>query len=363
MPPARAARREPLVGHRATGKARRVGPGARRPASGRKPTSPRGKGWLQCSTSLSCLAGRVPAARTLRRARGRPATVTVRVEGSGDTLVPDTRVHDDARRRSSRTATADTCTGTSAAGALELATAGNWGGAYDSARLAVETIIGETHSSSEPTFCGQLLLELRLEQRVVPRASAIASCRPATSCCSSPPAAAHRRCSARRRPDRSVQPGGGRSRLRRSRRRSRRSDDARLRAVKRARRGATVSGAVTRDDRRRRARDADAYGDAARRCARCDVSRAGARSRQRPSASPTATTAPAARASRDVAGRRACVPPATTALCGTNDRRAPRGEIVGRSATASASPAATAPRTLSGIVRSDPSGSPRCACA
>jgi hypothetical protein len=75
-----------------------------------------------------------------------PATVTVRVEGASHTLVPPTEV-------STTTATvvkdgnvAHSCPGTSAAGALQLATSGDWSGMWFSGLgYSVETIAGESH--------------------------------------------------------------------------------------------------------------------------------------------------------------------------------------------------------------------------
>jgi hypothetical protein len=83
-----------------------------------------------------------------------PATVTVRVVGANNqTLVPLTQV-------TTTTAPVDkdgvhTCVGTSAAGALELATAGNWAGKWfegESAGYFVETIGGVGFSTSYWNF-------------------------------------------------------------------------------------------------------------------------------------------------------------------------------------------------------------------
>ena len=78
---------------------------------------------------------------------GAPATVTVRVEGLAETKLPSTQV---------TTATAPVvkdgnsehaCPGTTAAGALQLATSANWGGPWNSEfkQYEIFTIEGETH--------------------------------------------------------------------------------------------------------------------------------------------------------------------------------------------------------------------------
>jgi hypothetical protein len=78
-----------------------------------------------------------------------PADVDVRVEGTAGTLVPKTRV---------RTTTAavgkpgqPTCTGTSALGALDRATGGDWGGPNSGAGYEIRTIRGETHWAPYPS--------------------------------------------------------------------------------------------------------------------------------------------------------------------------------------------------------------------
>lgn len=75
-----------------------------------------------------------------------PASVTVRVEGSEHTLLAPTTLTTTNAPVDKDGKPADTCTGTSATGALELATSGNWGGAYFSGLgYSVETILGEMH--------------------------------------------------------------------------------------------------------------------------------------------------------------------------------------------------------------------------
>jgi hypothetical protein len=80
------------------------------------------------------------------------ASVTVRVEGDADTLVARTAV--------TTTTTpvnkdgSHTCTGTSAAGALEQATGGDWAGVWDPnfSTYSVDTVKGETHKFNSGEF-------------------------------------------------------------------------------------------------------------------------------------------------------------------------------------------------------------------
>jgi hypothetical protein len=75
-----------------------------------------------------------------------PASVTVRVEGAEETLVAPTEVTTTTAPVVKDGNPADSCQGTSAAGALELATAGNWSGSWFSGLgYSVETIAGESH--------------------------------------------------------------------------------------------------------------------------------------------------------------------------------------------------------------------------
>ena len=90
------------------------------------------------------LAGIVAAIAFAAPALGAPANVTVRVEGDAATLAPQVPV----------TTTAEpvardghSCSGTSALGALDAATGGNWAGTYYDAfsDWIVDSIAGETH--------------------------------------------------------------------------------------------------------------------------------------------------------------------------------------------------------------------------
>ena len=79
-----------------------------------------------------------------------PATVTVEVEGLSEAKVPPTQVtttNTAVVKNNSEGHPEGSCTGTSAAGALELATAGNWSGKWYGGELgyAVESIAGESY--------------------------------------------------------------------------------------------------------------------------------------------------------------------------------------------------------------------------
>ena len=90
---------------------------------------------------LACLAA-PPAAI----AAG-PADVTVRVEGQDATLLEPTTVRTRVEPVNKTGQPGQTCTGTSVAGALEVATGGDWGGQwFDGIGYSVERIFGETHA-------------------------------------------------------------------------------------------------------------------------------------------------------------------------------------------------------------------------
>lgn len=79
-----------------------------------------------------------------------PAKVTVRVEGATETLVPPTEVTTTTSSVVKDGNPAHSCVGTSAAGALELATSGNWSGTWFSGLgYSAETIAGESHLFEE----------------------------------------------------------------------------------------------------------------------------------------------------------------------------------------------------------------------
>src|ERR1700723_1181127 len=83
-----------------------------------------------------------------------PATVTVRVIGSNDQpLLPLTQVTTTTTPVVKDGKPEDSCTGTSAAGALELATKGNWDGEWNSSfGYGVETIEGVSYPFTQPDF-------------------------------------------------------------------------------------------------------------------------------------------------------------------------------------------------------------------
>ena len=103
-------------------------PGSQETSSDRKPIRPRGKGWLHVSTFPRPPGRRRCSSRRPRRrprAAG-PATVTVRVEGDAETLVPRTALTTTTAPVSKDGDASHSCTGTSAAGALEQASGGDW---------------------------------------------------------------------------------------------------------------------------------------------------------------------------------------------------------------------------------------------
>jgi hypothetical protein len=93
--------------------------------------------------ALACTSG-VAAAATPN-----PAVVTVRVEGATTTLLPPTVVTTQAAafHPANDPAPSHTCSGTSAAHALEMATGGTWNGTYSSSSsdYTVNSILGEIH--------------------------------------------------------------------------------------------------------------------------------------------------------------------------------------------------------------------------
>lgn len=91
------------------------------------------RGTVAAVLALACAA---PAADA--------ANVTVRVEGSTTTLLAPTSVSTGAGTFT-KSAGAPACQAASAGGALELATAGAWSGAFDGNGQRVETILGEEH--------------------------------------------------------------------------------------------------------------------------------------------------------------------------------------------------------------------------
>jgi hypothetical protein len=76
-----------------------------------------------------------------------PPAVSVRIEGAGSTLLPQTLV----KTKASSALKGHTCSGTSAAGALDLATDGDWSGQWFASfkDFQVNDILGETPGGSD----------------------------------------------------------------------------------------------------------------------------------------------------------------------------------------------------------------------
>jgi len=82
-----------------------------------------------------------------------PAGVTVRVEGASQTRVPEQFVTTTTTPVNKDGNPSHSCTGTSVAGALEIATGGDWNGPwFDGFGYSVHTIRGETYDFSTPDF-------------------------------------------------------------------------------------------------------------------------------------------------------------------------------------------------------------------
>jgi|SRR5215211_6528767 len=87
-----------------------------------------------------------------------PADVTVRVEGTNDTLLARSAVHTTTTPVVKDGNPDHSCTGTSVAGALELATSGNWSGTwFDGFGYSVEVILGESHAFGSGQFWGEFV--------------------------------------------------------------------------------------------------------------------------------------------------------------------------------------------------------------
>jgi hypothetical protein len=86
-----------------------------------------------------------------------PAGVTVRVEGTNDTLLARTPVQTTTTPVVKDGNPSDSCTGTSVAGALEVATAGNWSGTWFGSGYSVETVLGESHAFGSGHYYGEFV--------------------------------------------------------------------------------------------------------------------------------------------------------------------------------------------------------------
>src|SRR5437764_1526223 len=81
------------------------------------------------------------------------ANVTVRIEGAKHTLLAPTTVHTHAGWITKDGTKKGACPDTDAAGALEVATHGHWGGVQaPSFGLELTTIFGEKHTFNSPMF-------------------------------------------------------------------------------------------------------------------------------------------------------------------------------------------------------------------
>src|SRR3954452_14028667 len=141
---------QPLGGRRQPGKARWIGPEARRPCSGRQADKPSRKGVAHMQLRLAgVLSGGVLFLSAPAFAADPPINVHFRAEGARSTLV------------SQRTVTladapivkdgdpAHSCPGQSALGALQAGTQGDWKGAWsEGLGYFVSEILGERHSGT-----------------------------------------------------------------------------------------------------------------------------------------------------------------------------------------------------------------------
>ena len=101
---------------------------------------------LPLAIGVACLTLIVPTPG----ARAAPAVVHVRVEGASQTLLLPTEVMTTTSPVVKDANPEHSCPGTSAAGALQLATGGNWGGGWFSGLgYSVEMIEGESHPFEE----------------------------------------------------------------------------------------------------------------------------------------------------------------------------------------------------------------------
>ncbi|HEX2017044.1 MAG TPA: hypothetical protein VGN69_10140, partial [Solirubrobacteraceae bacterium] len=101
------------------------------------------------AASAGLLAGLAPDTTVASPATPSPATVQVRVEGSTSTLLELTTVTTGTAPVVKDANNTHSCSGTSAGGALERGTQGNWNGPYYSGLgYSPESIMGESHTFS-----------------------------------------------------------------------------------------------------------------------------------------------------------------------------------------------------------------------
>ncbi len=99
---------------------------------------------ISLALCISCLSLAVFTATALA---AEPATVTVRVEGLSETKLPAMQVTTTTTPVAADGKAEDSCAGTSALGALQLATGGNWSGPWNGEfkQYEIYTIAGENH--------------------------------------------------------------------------------------------------------------------------------------------------------------------------------------------------------------------------
>lgn len=147
--------KKPLGGPEPAGKARLIGPEARRPASDHKAKKPSWKGVAPMpARRMFALVGAILALTLTSAAVASAAgtTVTVRVEGLTRTLLAPVAVHTHSGTITTGGTPAGACPSTSAAGALDLATHHRFNGTYGSFGLSVTQILGETHPFTPPSY-------------------------------------------------------------------------------------------------------------------------------------------------------------------------------------------------------------------
>lgn len=108
---------------------------------------------LRITRTAGLVAGILALAIPAGASAAGPADVTVRVEGAAETLVPRTALTTTTQPVNKSGQPGQECTGTSAAGALELATAGQWTGEWsDFGTYSVDEIKSERHTFSDPEY-------------------------------------------------------------------------------------------------------------------------------------------------------------------------------------------------------------------
>jgi len=105
---------------------------------------------LWWSATALCAVGAALAGQATAASAAAPASVTVRVEGVAETRLPPTAVTTTLSPVQKDADPQHACSGTSAAGALELATKGGWSGPwFNGLGYSVESILGESHPFEE----------------------------------------------------------------------------------------------------------------------------------------------------------------------------------------------------------------------